>query len=83
MSKEQLGNWAVEFIKTVGFPTLVACLLMWAMNEQITSLRDDAKQLRAYIHETMSKQLDRSNDVIDRNNQLFGQMITKLEAKDP
>lgn len=66
-------HWAVNMIKTLGFPTVVACVLMWAFAEQIGGLREDVTESRAYIRGTLTEQLKRSNEVIDQSNRLGGQ----------
>ncbi len=83
MSRDDKITAAMDFIKTVGFPTVVALLLMWAMNEQIVALRSDSKETRDYVRDVLTAQLDRSTTVLEKNNELMGRMLERLDRDKP
>ena len=78
----------MDSINKIGFPIVLCLLFVWGMylvfqeqTRQIDALRADMNEQRVFMRETLSKQLDRSSNIIERNTELYAKLYEKVGEK--
>lgn len=60
-TRNKLAEWMTDLVKSVGFPIMVSCGLLYFGSTYIEQLAIEAKSDRAFIRDTMVKLVQENN----------------------